>query len=77
MLTPRVRVWIYGIATAALGVLAVYGVVDDQQAAAWSGLAAAVTMMAAINTPTRTTTATATIPPTPTPTSGTPPTDVY
>ena len=48
---PEVRRWIYGIATAGLGVLLVYGVVTGEQAAAWSGLAMAVTGLAAVNTP--------------------------
>ena len=50
-LTPQVRRWAYGVATAALVVLGVYGVVDGNQAAAWGGLAAAVTGMATALTP--------------------------
>ena len=48
---PEIRRWIYGIATASLGVLLVYGVVTGEQAAAWSGLAMSVTGLAAVNTP--------------------------
>jgi hypothetical protein len=48
---PDVRRWIYGIATAGLGVLLVYGVVTGEQVAAWSGLAMSVTGLAAVNTP--------------------------
>ena len=49
---PAVRRWIYGIATAALAVLGVYGIVTGEQITAWSGLAMAVTGLAAVNTPT-------------------------
>ncbi|MDU7361228.1 MAG: hypothetical protein E7L00_08495 [Propionibacteriaceae bacterium] len=49
-LTPRVRRWLYGVTTAALCVLGVYGVLDGQQLAAWSGLAAAITGLALANT---------------------------
>lgn len=52
VLTPPVRRWAYGVTTAALGVVAVYGLVDGQQAAAWLILAAAVTGMATAHTPT-------------------------
>ena len=48
---PDLRRWIYGIATAGLGVLLVYGVVTGEQAAAWSGLAMAATRLALANTP--------------------------
>lgn len=48
---PDLRRWIYGIATAGLGVLLVYGVVTGEQAAAWSGLAMAATGLAMANTP--------------------------
>lgn len=47
---PEVRKWIYGIATAALAVLGVYGLVTGAQIAAWAGLAAAVTGLATVNT---------------------------
>ena len=50
---PDLRRWIYGIATAGLGVLLVYGVVTGEQAAAWSGLAMSVTGLAMVNTPKR------------------------
>ena len=49
---PAVRKWIYGIATAALTVLGVYGIVTGAQITAWSGLASAITGLAAINTST-------------------------
>lgn len=49
---PEVRRWIYGIATAALAVLGVYGIVTGEQIAAWSLLASAITGLAATNTPT-------------------------
>ena len=48
---PEVRKWIYGIATAGLGVLLVYGVVTGEQVAAWSGLAMSATGLAMANTP--------------------------
>ena len=48
---PEVRKWIYGIATAALAVLGVYGIVTGEQITAWSGLASAITGLAAANTP--------------------------
>lgn len=59
--SPSARTWIYGVATAGLGVLAVYGVIDSVQAEAWGQLAAAavnlaaagVTGLAARNTPGR------------------------
>lgn len=48
---PDVRKWIYGIATATLAVLGVYGIVTGEQITAWSGLASAITALAAVNTP--------------------------
>ena len=48
---PAVRRWIYGIATAALAVLGVYGIVTGEQIAAWSLLASAITGLATANTP--------------------------
>lgn len=48
---PDVRKWIYGIATAGLLVLGVYGIVSGEQITAWSGLASAITGLAAVNTP--------------------------
>lgn len=50
--TPKRRKWVYSVATAALTVLGVYGIVTLDQAAAWGVLAAAVTGMAAVNTDT-------------------------
>lgn len=50
LLKPKVRKWAYGVATAGLVVLGAYGVVDGQEAAAWSVLASAVTGMAFLNT---------------------------
>lgn len=50
LLKPKVRKWAYGVATAGLVVLGAYGVVDGQQAAAWSVFGAAVTGMAFLNT---------------------------
>lgn len=47
---PEVRKWIYGIATAALAVLGVYGIVTGEQIAAWSLLASAITGLATANT---------------------------
>lgn len=47
---PEVRKWIYGIATAALVVLGVYGIVTGEQIAAWSLLASAITGLATANT---------------------------
>ena len=48
---PEVRKWIYGIATAALAVLGVYGIVTGEQIAAWSLLASGITGLATANTP--------------------------
>lgn len=48
---PAIRRWIYGIATAALAVLGVYGIVTGEQITAWSGLASAITGLATVNTP--------------------------
>ena len=48
---PDVRRWIYGMATAALAVLGVYGIVTGEQITAWSGLASAITGLATVNTP--------------------------
>jgi hypothetical protein len=50
LLKPVVRKWAYGVATGGLVVLGAYGIVDGQEAAAWSVLAAAVTGMAFLNT---------------------------
>lgn len=51
LLQPKVRRWAYGVTTAGLVVLGAYGLVDGQEAAAWSVFAAAVTGMAFANTP--------------------------
>ena len=48
---PEIRRWIYGIATAGLLVLGVYGIVSGEQITAWSGLASAITGLAAVNNP--------------------------
>lgn len=50
--SPAVRKWIYGIATAALAVLGIYGIVSGEQITAWSGLASAITGLATLNTTT-------------------------
>lgn len=47
------RRYIYGVATAALAVLGVYGVLTGEQMAVIAGLAAAVTGLAGINVPSR------------------------
>ena len=52
ILTPTRRRWFYRVATAGLIVLGVYGIVTDEQAAAWNILFAAITGMAAANTDT-------------------------
>jgi len=54
VLTPTRRKWAYGVATAGLAVLGVYGIVTADQAAAWGILAAAVTGMATVKTDTGT-----------------------
>jgi len=50
MPSPKVRKYIYRVATAGLAVLGVYGLVTSEQAAAWALLAAAVTSLADVNT---------------------------
>lgn len=42
ILTPTVRAWLYPIALAVIVLAGVYGFVDDNQAAAWVGLATAI-----------------------------------
>lgn len=42
ILTPARRQWLYGIATIAVPILVIYGVVDANTAALWVALAAAV-----------------------------------
>lgn len=51
MPSPKVRRWLYRIGIAGLGVLAVYGIVNDQEIAAWSIMAAALLGMADANIP--------------------------
>lgn len=48
--SPTARRYIYTIATAVIALLAVYGIISGDQVQAWTGLAAAVTAMAAANT---------------------------
>lgn len=48
---PRFRLWIYNLATAGLVVATAYGVIEGDKVAAWTGLVAAVTAMAAAYTP--------------------------
>lgn len=49
--SPNVRKWLYRIGIAGLGVLAVYGLLNEQEIAAWSVLAAALLGMADMNVP--------------------------
>lgn len=44
------RRYIYGIATAALAVIAGYGILTAEQAMLWAGFAGAVTGLAYVNT---------------------------
>lgn len=41
-LTPKVRVWMYGVLTCAVPLLIAYGVLDEQTAALWVALGSAV-----------------------------------
>lgn len=41
-LTPQVRAWLYGIITALVPILTVYGIVDQTSAPLWMSLAASV-----------------------------------
>lgn len=41
-LTPQVRGWIYGIITALVPLLIIYGVLDEQTAPLWLALAASI-----------------------------------
>ena len=49
MPSPKARRWLYRIGIAGLGVLAAYGLVNEQEIAAWSLLAAALLGMADAN----------------------------
>lgn len=51
MPSPKTRRWLYRIGIAGLGVLAVYGLVNDQEIAAWSIMAAALLGLADANVP--------------------------
>lgn len=52
-LTPQVRQWLYGIVTALVPLLTLYGVIDDTAAPLWAAVAASVlsTSTALIHTP--------------------------
>ncbi|WP_040765610.1 phage holin [Varibaculum cambriense] len=54
-LTPAVRGWIYGIITALVPLLIIYGVLDEQTAPLWLALAASIlgTSTALAHTPIR------------------------
>ena len=54
-LTPERRSWLYRVVTAALPLLALYGIAAEQDLAVWASLAAAFlsTGTAALHTPTR------------------------
>ena len=41
-LTPQIRAWMYGIITALVPILTVYGIVDQTTAPLWMSLAASV-----------------------------------
>lgn len=41
-LTPQVRAWIYGIITALVPILTIYGIIDQNAAPLWLSLAASV-----------------------------------
>ncbi len=41
-LTPQVRAWIYGVITALVPILTIYGIVDQTTAPLWLSLAASV-----------------------------------
>jgi O-antigen ligase len=55
-LTPRRRRWAYGVTTAAVAILATYGLITGDQAAAWLYLVASVLGMATAKTDPTTTT---------------------
>lgn len=46
----KFRLWLYAVVGATLGVLGVYGVVDDREIMAWNFLGAAICGIAAANT---------------------------
>lgn len=54
-LTPQVRGWIYGLITALVPLLIIYGVLDEQTAPLWLALAASIlgTSTALAHTPIR------------------------
>lgn len=54
-LTPQVRGWLYGIITALVPLLIIYGVLDEQAAPLWLALAASIlgTSTALAHTPIR------------------------
>lgn len=54
-MTESQRAWIYRVSLAVVTVLIVYGVVSEEQAAAWAGVALALTGngLAALNTSTK------------------------
>lgn len=54
MPSEAVRAWIYRVLTAAVPIVTAYGIVNEQQASLWLGLAGAVlgTGLAALNTST-------------------------
>lgn len=41
-LTPQIRAWIYGVITALVPILTIYGIVDQSTAPLWLSLAASV-----------------------------------
>jgi len=41
-LTPQIRAWMYGIITALVPILTVYGIIDQSTAPLWLSLAASV-----------------------------------
>ncbi|MDY2941433.1 MAG: hypothetical protein SOS98_03795 [Varibaculum sp.] len=53
-LTPATRKWIYGIISAVIVLLTIYGVLTDNTAPAWLGLASAIVgnSIAFVNVPT-------------------------
>lgn len=42
ILTPKVRSWLYGVVTAALAILVVYGVISEGEVSVWLALAGAL-----------------------------------